>query len=297
MGAFPAARVTDPQVCTTPTPNPHGGGPILPPCSPTVVTVKFPQARATDQATCTGAAGAPNFIVTGSSSVMVNGLMAARMTDKMMHPPPGMIVLGAITVMIGGPTAGATLGNPTSATAACNSAATGRTSGSVSQSYQNCGVESSRQIVNQATGAGISEDALLTQSIANGDADTAPKAADRGGTSPAQRQSILASNGVPSTLQDPTMQNLAQAVAERRGVITSHDVSTFWPPPGQAGGPYTGGHAVVVTAVGYDASGNLATVTVNDTGFGICGSTYPVARFQSSLRPGRQMNVTTNPVW
>jgi uncharacterized Zn-binding protein involved in type VI secretion len=294
VGAFPAARVTDPQVCACPTPNPHGGGPILPPCSLNVVTNALPQARATDQAVCPGP---PNFIVTGSSSVMVDGLMAARMTDKMMHPPPGMIVLGSTNVIIGGPTAGATLGNLAGATAGCTAAASSRTSGNVSQSYNNCGVESSRQIVNQATGAGIGEDALLDQSTKNGDADTARHRSDSGGTSPAQRRDILATNGVPSTLQDPTTQNIAQAVAERKGVITSHDVSVFWPPPGQAGTPQTGGHAVVVTAVGYDANGNLATVTVNDTGWGICGSTYPAARFQSSLRPGRQMNVTTNPVW
>lgn len=294
MGSFPAARVSDMQVCTCPTPNPHGGGVILPPCSPTVVTNSLPQARVTDQAVCPGP---PNVIVTGSSSVMVNGLMAARVTDKMMHPPPGVITLGSLNVMIGGPTAGATLGNPAAGLAACTAAATGRSTGSTAQSYQNCGVESSRQIINRATGAGIGEDALLNSAMSNGDADKKRNRADSGGTTASERQNILASNGVPSTLPNANMQNLAQAIAERKGVITSHDVSVFWPPPGQAGSPQTGGHAVVVTAVGYDANGNLATVTVNDTGWGLCASTYPAALFASSLRPGVPMNVTTNPIW
>jgi hypothetical protein len=189
------------------------------------------------------------------------------------------------------------LGNPAAGLAACTAAAGGRSSGSTQQSYQNCGVESSRQIINRATGAGIGEDPLLNSAVRNGDAEKTRNRADSGGTTDSERQNILASNGVPSTLQNMNMQNLAQAIGERKGVITAHDVSVFWPPPGQSGSPQTGGHAVVVTAVGYDANGNLATVTVIDTGWGLCASTYPAALFASSFQSGVSMNVTTNPIW
>jgi phosphoribosyl-AMP cyclohydrolase len=87
------------------------------------------------------------------------------------------------------------------------------------------------------------------------------------------------------------MQNIAQAVAERRGVITSHDVAVLW------GGAQSGGHAVAVTGAKYDADGNLAQVIINDTGQGQGGRSVPAAQFESSLRPGRDANVTDSPVW
>ncbi len=283
----PAARVSDFHACPMVTGVvPHVGGPVIPPCSITVKSDDLNQARATDQAQCVGP---PDFIVTGSSSVFVNDLMAARQTDKTMHG--GMIMLGSFNVEIGGPTAGATLGGLTNATAACNAAAGGRTSGSVQQSYNNCGVESSRQIINQATGAGISEDALLNSAISNGDASKKRHRVDSGGTDPDDRQNILANNGVPSTLQDNSMANITQAVAERKGVITSHDVAILWGPGN------SGGHAVVVTGAQYDQNGNLINVIINDTGQGICNSVIPAPQFQNSLRSGRDVNVTTNPIW
>src|SRR5271155_453555 len=104
----PAARASDVTLCTAPTPQPHVGGPILPPCSTTVISDGLPQARGTDKGAC--ALPAPvNFIVTGAGQVLVDGLPAARMTDKTMHPPPGMILMGSPDILIGGPTVGVTL--------------------------------------------------------------------------------------------------------------------------------------------------------------------------------------------
>ena len=52
---MPAARASDMHVCPMVTAIvPHVGGPILPPCCPTVLTGKLPQARVTDMATCVG---------------------------------------------------------------------------------------------------------------------------------------------------------------------------------------------------------------------------------------------------
>jgi uncharacterized Zn-binding protein involved in type VI secretion len=75
---------------------PHVGGPIIPPCCPTVLTGSLPQARVTDMATCVGP---PDIIVLGSFTVLVGSLPAARMTDTTAHG--GKIILGCFTVLIG----------------------------------------------------------------------------------------------------------------------------------------------------------------------------------------------------
>lgn len=266
---------------------PHVGGPVAPPCSLTVQSELAAQGRGTDRATCIGP---PDFIVTGSGSVQVNDLPAARQTDKTMHG--GTLLTGAATVEIGGPTVGVTLGNPTAATATCNAMAAGRTSGSSGQSYNNCGCESSRQLINQGTGSTVGEDGLLDESIAHGDADDARNRRSAGGTHPGGRRDILARNGVPSTLEPQGMKSITQGVAEGKGVITSHEASILWGP-----GNGSGGHAIVVTGLQYDANGNLINVITNDTGLGQCGRSVPAAQFASSLRSGRPVNVTTNPIW
>lgn len=93
----PAARVTDMHTCPMVTGLvPHVGGPILPPCCPTVLTCKLPQARVSDMATCVGP---PDVIALGSFTVFVGKMPAARMGDMTAHG--GVIVLGCFTVLIG----------------------------------------------------------------------------------------------------------------------------------------------------------------------------------------------------
>jgi uncharacterized Zn-binding protein involved in type VI secretion len=75
---------------------PHVGGPILPPCMPTVLTGGLPQARVSDMCTCVGP---PDVIVKGSATVLVGNMPAARMGDMTAHG--GTIVLGCFTVLIG----------------------------------------------------------------------------------------------------------------------------------------------------------------------------------------------------
>lgn len=94
----PAARVTDMHTCPMVTVLvPHVGGPVLPPCAPTVIVGGLPQARVTDLCTCVGP---PDMIAKGSTSVIVMGLPAARIGDLTAHG--GVIVTGFPTVMIGG---------------------------------------------------------------------------------------------------------------------------------------------------------------------------------------------------
>ena len=57
----------------------------------------LPAARVTDVAVCVGP---PDAIVTGSATVLIMGLPAARMGDSTAHG--GTIVLGCPTVTIGG---------------------------------------------------------------------------------------------------------------------------------------------------------------------------------------------------
>ena len=94
----PAARITDLHTCPMFNgPQPHVGGPILPPGVPTVLIGGLPAATATSMATC---AGPPDTIVKGSATVLIGGLPAARMGDQTAHG--GVIVLGCPTVLIGG---------------------------------------------------------------------------------------------------------------------------------------------------------------------------------------------------
>lgn len=93
----PAARVSDMHVCPMVTGVvPHVGGPILPPCCPTVLIGFLPAARVGDMATCVGP---PDVIALGSFTVLIGGQPAARLGDLTAHG--GTIVLGEMTVMIG----------------------------------------------------------------------------------------------------------------------------------------------------------------------------------------------------
>ena len=93
-----AARVGDMHVCPMVTGVvPHVGGPVMPPGTINVLIGGMPAATATTMCTC---AGPPDVIMKGSATVMIGGLPAARMGDTTAHG--GSIVMGCITVMIGG---------------------------------------------------------------------------------------------------------------------------------------------------------------------------------------------------
>ena len=94
---MPAARLGDMHVCPMVTVLvPHVGGPILPPCCPTVLIGGMPAARVSDMATCVGP---PDVIVLGSFTVLIGKMPAARMMDLTAHG--GFIAIGFPTVLIG----------------------------------------------------------------------------------------------------------------------------------------------------------------------------------------------------
>ena len=94
----PAARQSDPHDCPAvdPGPVPHVGGPILPPCEPTVLIGNLPAARKSDKAACVPAV---DTISSGSATVLIGGQPAARVGDSSAHG--GVVSGGMATVLIG----------------------------------------------------------------------------------------------------------------------------------------------------------------------------------------------------
>jgi uncharacterized Zn-binding protein involved in type VI secretion len=98
MSGF-AARVSDLHVCPMVTGVvPHVGGPVMPPGTPTVLIGGMPAVGMGDMLTCTG----PPDVIIGmcSATVLIGGKPAATMGSITAHG--GNIVLGCLTVMIGG---------------------------------------------------------------------------------------------------------------------------------------------------------------------------------------------------
>lgn len=93
---MPAARVGDMHACPLASPNPHVGGPILPPGAITVLIGGMPAARMGDLAVC---AGPPDVIALASFTVLTMGQPQARLGDLTAHG--GAIVIGMPTVLVG----------------------------------------------------------------------------------------------------------------------------------------------------------------------------------------------------
>lgn len=94
----PAATLTSFHECPMVTVIvPHVGGPVSGPCAPTVLIGGLPAARVTDMLVCVGP---PDTIVTGSATVLIEGLPAAYLGSATAHG--GTIVVGVPNVIIGG---------------------------------------------------------------------------------------------------------------------------------------------------------------------------------------------------
>jgi uncharacterized Zn-binding protein involved in type VI secretion len=300
-----AARNDEPHFCPA-----HGESPLFTLSDGHVRTNSRAQARGSDRAECKGP---PDFIVTGSGTVAINSRPAARQADKTMHQ--GMIIIGSGNVFIGGPTVGVTLGNPGAGKNACAAAAAGRApppgtkyppghpregqqiaGHTTQQSYNNCGIESSRIIINQATGKKLSEDELYDWAVDHNDSDASKKLRKRyhgGGVYDWQMQDILKQHGVEATQERQTMDTLAQAVAEGKGVITSHRADILWDRKDQQGA-----HAIGITGMVYGPDGQLVGVITLDTGLGDCAAAIPADRFKRSLLdwPSHAV-ITKKPIW
>jgi uncharacterized Zn-binding protein involved in type VI secretion len=244
-----------------------------------------------------------NFIVTGAELVLVNGLPAARMTDKTMHQPPGTIITGSPDVLIGGPTVGVTLGGGESAKRACAAvAATRHKPGSRQQSYGNCGLEAWRSAINKQRAARglppLTEDQLLQRAhelnAAGNDPVNKPWA--YGATNVDDRTRVLndPSVGLPASRGPADPAGIQQAVAEKRHVSASVH-PTYWPGATAANAKWN--HEVAVTGIEYDANGRPVAYIINDTGLGQCGMRVPAATFEAALIPGSPTTVSDKPVY
>jgi uncharacterized Zn-binding protein involved in type VI secretion len=284
-----AARAGDAHECHLVEGNhPHVGGPAEGSPVATVTTGHRPQVRAGDRCRCDGP---PDFIVTGSSSVYVDGKPAARKGDRTAHPPSGMVTAGLDSVHIGGARRGATLGGGVPSRRTCEVATWTRRSRDAKQTYGNCGVESVRQIVNLRREVPISETDMLSDVIANHEAGSSVIDQHHGGSTSEENVRTLARHGVAARAEEMSFQQILLAVAEGRGVITSHRVSILW------GAGNVGRHALLVTGLTYDEDGNLRQITVNDTGWGVCSMEVDPATFENSLDAGEDTVVTDHPIW
>ncbi len=340
MSGQPAARLGDMIVCsvpqTTPAALPHApppGLPIIPPCAPTVLIGRKPAARVGDMSQCIAPAPVPNPIMRGAFPVPIMNMPAARVTDSGTHPGSVVMAPCCPTVLIG---LAGTSGNPPAGDQACQNMAAGRNPAAGStdsagnalaantpgQSYNNCGIETSRQVLNTATGSNVSQEGLFNSAIANGNASQPAVGSNvggtvvtannqaffSGGTSPSQQARILSNNGVPATTIPATatgaqLSQYEVAVSQGRAVLAGGDVSGF---PGWGG--QTGSHAVLITGFEYDDAGNLTNVIYNDTGLGICSQRATNAQFQNAMTTEANnliaqgfspfgAAVTNNPVW
>lgn len=94
-----AARAADEHVCPETNPHPHVGGPIVVAAWTPVEAEVLQAARLADYAICKGPL---DVVFEGASTVLVRGLPFAGMGDHTSHK--GAIVMGAATVLVGGPT-------------------------------------------------------------------------------------------------------------------------------------------------------------------------------------------------
>lgn len=100
---MPCARVADLHICPLVTPGlppiPHVGGPVVPPCVPTVLVGGMFAAPMGNMATCVGP---PDVLAKGSGTVMVGGRPCVRvLMDTTAHggfvvpmPPPPAVIVG-----------------------------------------------------------------------------------------------------------------------------------------------------------------------------------------------------------
>ena len=293
MSGKPAARAGDLHVCpmVDPGPVPHIGGTIKPTRATSVKIGGMSAARMGDALQCSSPT--PNAIIAGAFPVPIANMPAARVGDSTAHG--GSVTMGFPTVVIG---LAGTTGNPRVGNIMCSAASSGRTSNSTKQSYGNCGIESSRQIINQATGANLTENYLFLSAINLGFAGgpVRQSLAKAGGTSAVGRQRILARNGIASTVQKTNSTNLGLAMSQGKGAIVNLDASKLWPPGTARAGSW---HAVTVTGMVYDDAGNITHVIINDTGSGQCGRHVPLQQFNEAVaaHTRSELNITSKPLW
>lgn len=192
----------------------------------------------------------------------------------------------------------------------CDAAAATRAPQKMKQSYENCGLESIRQIINYVNGSDIGELEFMEWAFtgayqseegsniyyrfAERVKDPVSGAVDlrKSGCTTDRGQALMMEvKGVPTESLDQTADNIIQAVADGKGVTTSHHVS------GLLNVPQEGTHAVTVTGIEFDAEGNPTNVIINESGRGACSQSIPYGQFMGSLDTTGKMVSTADAIW
>lgn len=129
-----------------------------------------------------------------------------------------------------------------------------------------CGLVSVENVCRLAGKENVTEADIINVAMAHDDCDyhfrKPPE--DNGGTTFKQIQDILSHVGIESTVLGlPSIENVARNVEAGHGVIACVDVSEFWDDS-----HCEGLHAVTVTSVERDGTGNVAGFYVCDSGTG-----------------------------
>lgn len=164
--------------------------------------------------------------------------------------------------------------------------------GKVPNFQSTCGIVSCVNVLRLAGRMATTEEELVCYAVGNGPLCRSGNSSGRnGGTSPKDRQNILAAFGVPSKLYQPSIELIAQYVENGHGVIISVDAGKLW----KQSWCYRMLHAVTVTSVQRSKKDMIE-------GFFLCDSGrhgmdyarfYPAQHLKQALSP-REMNVTTS---
>ena len=152
-----------------------------------------------------------------------------------------------------------------------------------------CGLVSCVNVL-KMTGINVTEHEIVDYALSKGLCRSNSNREVNGGTAMTDRQAILSGFGVNSELRTASVDNIASAVSEGRGVIASLDAGKLWDNPDY----YGGFHAVTITSVTKDSNGKVLGFHVCDSGTGGKDSAayYSADRISNALS-GRPLNVTS----
>lgn len=258
----PAARIGDMHICPmSDGPKPHVGGPVVGPGVPTVLIGGVPAAVMGDMCTCVSPA--PDSIVLASTGVLIGGKPAARMGDNTAHG--GVITLGLTTVLIGEAsfsteTVGGFfnwmlfqfkklfspfIGN--SVTTAINDLPDSADNGKVLRGQtenDTCAIASASMAIEIVSGQSVSEDEIKEIALSNG---TYTKGVGTTQSKLGDSINAVGFSGVSAESKILTPKDVEDTLRNGGVVIVSVNNEQWFNTPG--------GHAVVVTGIGYDENG------------------------------------------
>jgi hypothetical protein len=165
--------------------------------------------------------------------------------------------------------------------------------GKVSGFRNTCGIVSSVNVLRIAGKNATEEELVKYASTSSGPLEE-HLCTTQGRTTAETRQAMLKQYGVESELQEATVDNIAQAISEGKGVIISVYAGKLWGDTRYKNNM----HAITVTSVVKNSDGSIAGFWVTDSG-AIAhepATYYSKATIHNALTKSK-MNVTSNTIW